>query len=52
MINVLSGSGVRCPVVGVGESEESIFGAAVGRVSVGARVTINESNNIEIRMFE
>ena len=52
MINVLSGSGVGCPVVGVGESEESIFGAAVGRVSVGARVTINESNNIEIRMFE
>ena len=52
MINVLSGFGVRCPVEGVGESEESIFGAAVGRVSVGARVTINESNNIEIRMFE
>ena len=46
MINVLSGSGVRCPVVGVGESEESIFGAVVGRVSVGARVTINESKII------
>ena len=38
MINVLLGSGVGCLVMDVGESGEPIFGAAVGRVSVGAKV--------------
>ena len=37
MINVLSGSRVGCLVMGVGESEDPIFGVAVGRISVGAK---------------
>ena len=48
MINFLSGSGVGCPVMGVGESEEATFGIAVGRISVGAKVMINEGRNIKI----
>ena len=49
MINVLLGSGVGCLVMDVGESEEPIFGAAVGRVSVGAKVMINQGNKIAMR---
>ena len=45
MINFLSGSGVGCPVMGVGESEET----TVGRIPVGAKVMIDEGNKISIR---
>ena len=48
MINVLSGSGVGCPVMAVGESVEPIFGTDDGRISVGVNVMINESKNIKI----
>ena len=49
MINFFSGSGIGCPVMGVGESEETPIGIAVGGISVGAKVTIKEGNNISIR---
>ena len=49
MINFLSGSGVGCPVMGVGESEETTVGIAVGGISVGAKVMINEGNKISVR---
>ena len=49
MINFLSGSGVGCPVMGVGESEETIIGISVGGISVGAKEMIDEGNKISIR---
>ena len=48
-MNVLLGSGVGCLVMDVGDSEEPIFGAAVGRVLVGAKVMINQGNDIAMR---
>ena len=42
-MNVLLGSGVGCLVMDVGDSEEPIFGAAVGRVLVGAKVMNDQS---------
>ena len=49
MTNFFSGSGIGCPVMGVGESEETTVGIAVGRISIGAKVVINEGRNIKIR---
>ena len=49
MINFLSGSGVGCPVMGVGESEETIVGISVGGIPVGAKVMIDEGNKISIK---